>query len=155
MAGFLLVAIGVFVASFMKHEVRDEDLDDAPLNSGSEAIPNTTDETGPGVGAWSNSAHETDPSGASVGKTNSDFVSGIEAFPDSATDGRPLRTWTSSVGSTITARLVSLTGNKVKLEADDGRLLTVLLSELSGPDQEYTKNLLNTRTTGPRAGLPD
>ena len=53
---------------------------------------------------------------------------------------RPLREWTSSIGTTVNARLVSRTGNKVKLRREDGKELTVPFDELSETDQGYITN---------------
>ena len=49
----------------------------------------------------------------------------------------PLRTWTSTVGSKIEARLVRRKGDSVVLEKTDGSNLTVPLKKLSKVDQQY------------------
>jgi hypothetical protein len=59
-------------------------------------------------------------------------------------DARPVREfreWTSSVGSTVRAKLLSKTGNTVKLETEDGDPLSVKMEQLSEKDQEYLRGL--------------
>ncbi len=59
-------------------------------------------------------------------------------------DARPVREfreWTSSVGSTVRAKLLSKTGNTVKLETEDGEPLSVKMEQLSEKDQEYLRGL--------------
>ena len=51
----------------------------------------------------------------------------------------PLRTWTSSVGSKIEARLIRKKRDSVTLEKADGSSLKVPLDKLSKADQDYVK----------------
>lgn len=54
---------------------------------------------------------------------------------------QPERTWTSTVGSTIQAALISSDGHKVLLQRSDGSQLSVGLNQLSSSDQSYVANL--------------
>jgi nucleoredoxin len=47
-----------------------------------------------------------------------------------------MRTWTSSVGSTLKAELEECVGNKVVLRSANGRLITLSIKQLSQPDQK-------------------
>jgi nucleoredoxin len=47
-----------------------------------------------------------------------------------------MRTWTSSVGSTLEAELAEAVGNKLVLRTANGRLVTLSLNQLSRPDQQ-------------------
>ena len=55
--------------------------------------------------------------------------------------GRPIRQWHSLAGSVIDARLVSVTGESIRLATDE-RELTVDLSELCVSDRFYVSTLL-------------
>lgn len=48
-----------------------------------------------------------------------------------------VRTWTSSVGSTLEARLVNFDGSTVELKTAEGRTIRLKLSQLSTEDQDY------------------
>jgi nucleoredoxin len=47
-----------------------------------------------------------------------------------------MRTWTSSVGSTLEAELAEAVGNKLVLRTANGTLVTLSLNQLSRPDQQ-------------------
>ena len=53
----------------------------------------------------------------------------------------PFRTWTSSSGVKIQARLISFTGNNLTIERSDSKQFVFPLTLLSKEDQEYVKNL--------------
>ena len=48
-----------------------------------------------------------------------------------------LRTWTSIIGTTVEAELVSLTGNQVTLKTKAGKTIKLPLNKLSKADQEF------------------
>ena len=50
-----------------------------------------------------------------------------------------LRTWTSIIGTTVEAELVSLTGNQVTLKTKAGKTIKLPLNKLSKTDQEFLK----------------
>ncbi len=52
-----------------------------------------------------------------------------------------LREWTSSAGSTLKAEFVRTISDKVILKKEDGKEMTVKLSQLSKEDQEYINSL--------------
>jgi hypothetical protein len=54
---------------------------------------------------------------------------------------RPLRQWTSSVGTHVIARLISVADDKVNLENADGRQLNLAIDQLSEKDQAYVQSL--------------
>lgn len=64
-----------------------------------------------------------------------------------------IRTWTSSVGTTLEAKLVSLSGSSVKLEKMDGSELRVKLHQLSKEDQNYLENLPEEKGNTSIAGI--
>ena len=55
------------------------------------------------------------------------------------------RLWTSTVGSTLRARLVSIQLDHVKLEKENGSTIVVELNKLSHLDQEYVASVKRTR----------
>jgi len=73
--------------------------------------------------------------------TNGETKAPIDSSETRATEKRPLRKWTSSAGTQIDARLISVTGDKIKLERDDGRQIDLTLDQLSEHDQEFIKSL--------------
>lgn len=64
-----------------------------------------------------------------------------------------MRTWTSTVGSTIEAKLVKNHGSSVTLERADGSSLTVKLSQLSATDRHYVDNLPEEKGNTTVAGI--
>lgn len=62
--------------------------------------------------------------------------------PQPSRKRRPIRNWTSTADTTLTARIVSRSGDKVKLETEDGRVLTVNFDQLSKADQDYIEGLM-------------
>ncbi len=54
----------------------------------------------------------------------------------------PLRTWTSSSGQQIEARLISKSGDKLTVERSDSKLFIFPLTLLSKQDQAYVRNTL-------------
>ena len=61
----------------------------------------------------------------------------------------PLRTWTSSEGVEIQARLISRSGEKIIIERSDSKQFLFPLSILSGPDQAYVQNALKEQEKYP------
>ncbi|MDG0965332.1 MAG: hypothetical protein P8O23_09705 [Opitutales bacterium] len=55
----------------------------------------------------------------------------------------PFRTWTSTSGVQIQARLLSKSGDKLTIERSDSKQFVFPLSMLSGQDQAYVQNVLN------------
>ena len=51
----------------------------------------------------------------------------------------PLRDWTSTIGSAISARLVSCKDGKVSLKKKDGTIVELRLDQLSDGDQKYVR----------------
>ena len=82
-----------------------------------------------------------------LSKLDREFISDLNAAPQTKTKKKekkkapagepPIRTWTSTFGSSIEARLVSKKGDSVVLEKADGSNLTVPLNKLSKADQAY------------------
>ena len=50
-----------------------------------------------------------------------------------------LRQWTYKTGKSIKAALVGIEDDRVKLEKEDGRILSVAIKRLSDADQEFLK----------------
>ena len=55
-----------------------------------------------------------------------------------------MRTWTSSVGSTLEAELADVLGNTVILKAANGKLITLTLNQLSPADQQVVRQWKDT-----------
>lgn len=64
-----------------------------------------------------------------------------------------VRTWTSTVGSTIEAKLIERLGSSATLEREDGSRLTVKLSQLSTADRHYVDNLPEKKGKTSIAGI--
>lgn len=62
-----------------------------------------------------------------------------------------MRQWTSTAGSQMTAKATSLRGDKVALVTEDGRNLSVLISQLSADDQAFLKNHFGSAASLPPA----
>ena len=77
------------------------------------------------------------------GTRRSRSYSRVHRSDPSATSAHPPRTWTSKNGkSTIVAKLISQSGDKVVLERKDtGKRLTVALAQLSEADNEYVRRI--------------
>ena len=66
----------------------------------------------------------------------------------------PFRTWTSSSGVKIQARLISFTGNNLTIERSDSKQFVFPLTLLSKEDQEYVKNLKSGNSSYQSASNP-
>ena len=64
---------------------------------------------------------------------------------DAAKRKSEFRRWTSTVGSTLWARLVSVQLDHVKLEKENGSIIDVELNKLSASDQEYVARVKKTK----------
>lgn len=64
-----------------------------------------------------------------------------------------IRTWTSTVGSTLNARLIHHDSGSVTLEREDGSVLTVQLDQLSAQDRHYVATLPEERGQTTIAGI--
>ena len=67
------------------------------------------------------------------------FIFGFKCFSAEF----PFRTWTSTTGVRIQARLISKSGDKLTIERNDSKQFVFPLAMLSGQDQAYVKNALN------------
>ena len=65
----------------------------------------------------------------------------LQNFTDSPVQFE-LREWNSMVGTKTNAKYISSTETAVKLEKEDGKIITVPLVKLSKEDQEYVKQLV-------------
>ena len=55
----------------------------------------------------------------------------------------PFRTWTSTTGVRIQARLINKSGDKLTIERNDSKQFIFPLTMLSEQDQSYVQNALN------------
>jgi len=60
-----------------------------------------------------------------------------------------VRTWTSSVGSTLEAELAEGIGNTVVLRSPNGRLVTLNINQLSKPDQQLVLDWKSQKSAKP------
>jgi hypothetical protein len=65
-----------------------------------------------------------------------------------------VRTWTSTVGTTLEAKLLNSSSRSVVLERADGSQLRVKLSQLSRKDRDYVANLPEEKGNTVIAGIP-
>lgn len=56
-----------------------------------------------------------------------------------AQDKDAFRVWTSSAGTTVTAKLLSFASDRVKLQREDGSVLDVAIQQLSAEDQQFVR----------------
>ncbi len=62
----------------------------------------------------------------------------------------PSRTWTSSSGVRIQARLISKNGDKLTIERSDSKQFVFPLSLLSNEDQNYVNSVIGTKLSSPQ-----
>lgn len=67
-------------------------------------------------------------------------ISGLLNF--SISGAEELRDWTNTAGKTISAEMVSLSGNDITLKMENGRTYTLPLDSLSAEDQTFAKTAL-------------
>lgn len=72
------------------------------------------------------------------------FIFGLKCFSAEF----PFRTWTSTSGVQIQARLLSKSGDKLTIERSDSKQFVFPLAMLSGQDQTYVQNALNGQHQG-------
>ena len=66
----------------------------------------------------------------------------------------PFRTWTSSSGVRIQARLISKDGDKLTIERSDLKQFVFPLSLLSKDDQNYVRSVMDTKPSASRSTKP-
>lgn len=65
------------------------------------------------------------------------------------------RSWTSSAGSEIQAELISHEGESVLLKTNEGREISLKLSQLSSQDQDYLASLKSQSEKDPKETVPN
>ena len=66
----------------------------------------------------------------------------------------PLRTWTSTSGTQIEARLLNMSGDKLTIERSDAKQFSFPLNLLSAQDQDYVRNALSGQLQHPVLAKP-
>ena len=90
-----------------------------------------------------NGIHYTKPGYAELGRrfavAAAELLKKKDRAADAPASNAPLRTWTYTTGSTIEARLVAIEKDRVKLQKEDGRILSIAIQRFSEKDREFLK----------------
>ncbi|MCF7855550.1 MAG: hypothetical protein K9N51_12180 [Candidatus Pacebacteria bacterium] len=64
------------------------------------------------------------------------------ALASRAADEQPMRTWTSSTGATVEGQFSSFDDGMVNVKMEDGKVMTIGITDLSSDDQAYVKKIV-------------